>query len=153
MLKSMKNVLLFQWKSCIYCLFVLFCPFFKQIFVLISCFLKRNWNGRSANLSKLFFCTWFLDLPRRSFKLTDVRPFVRPSARLLPTFLGVGSLVFSNFLHNYAKWRFPKSDGSWFSKKKFSGQKWRKYAGKPVFWHFLEILSLFFSDFLHKDAY
>ena len=24
---------------------------------------------------------------------------------------------------------------------------------KPVFWHFLEILPLAFSDFLHKDAY
>ena len=24
---------------------------------------------------------------------------------------------------------------------------------KPVFWHFLEILSLVFSDFLHKDAH
>ena len=27
-----------------------------------------------------------------------------------------------------------------------------KYPGKPVFWHFPEILSLVFSDFSHKDA-
>ena len=35
----------------------------------------------------------FLDLPQRSFNLTDVCSFVR----LLPAFLGIGSLVFSDF--------------------------------------------------------
>ena len=39
-----------------------------------------------------------------------------------------------------------------FWKKYFSGRKCRKCAGKTGFWHFLEILSSVFSDFLHKDA-
>ena len=40
-----------------------------------------------------------------------------------------------------------------FRKKIFSGRKCRKYAGNHGFWTFLKILSLFFCDFLLKDAY
>ena len=78
----------------------------------------------------------FLDLPRRSFESTDVRSFVR----LLPAFLGIGSIVFSDFRHNDAKWQCPKSDGARFSEK---------YAGKTVFLTFFSR----FSIFLHKDMY
>ena len=39
--------------------------------------------------------------------------------RLLPAFLEIGSLVFSDFWHKDAKWQCPKCDGAWFSEKKF----------------------------------
>ena len=48
----------------------------------------------------------FLDLPQRSYKLT----VVRPSVRLLPAFLEIGSLVFSDFWHKDAKWQSTKCD-------------------------------------------
>ena len=49
--------------------------------------------------------------------------------RLLPAFLEIGSLVFSDFWHKDAKWQCPKCDGAQF----FSGRKCRKYAGKTGF--------------------
>ena len=82
-----------------------------------------------------------------------VRPSVRSSVRLLPAFLGIGSLVFSDFWHKGAKWRCPKSDGARFSKKNFPAENAGNMPEKPVFGHFLEISSLVFCDFLHKDAY
>ena len=40
-----------------------------------------------------------------------------------------------------------------FRKKNFLAKNTGNMAEKPVFRHFLEILSLVFSDFLHKDAH
>ena len=85
-----------------------------------------------------------------SYKLTFVHSAVRPSVRslvhLLPAFLEIGSLGFSDFWHKGAKWQCPICDGAWFSGN--AG----KIPEKPVFGLFIEILSLVFSDFLHKDA-
>ena len=40
-----------------------------------------------------------------------------------------------------------------FRKKSFPAENTENMPEKPVFWHFLEISSLVFSNFLHKDAY
>ena len=94
---------------------------------------------------------FFLDLPRSSFKLTYVRPFVRPSVRLLPAFLGIGSLVFFWFLAQRCKMAMPKKWRSpIFRKKFFPAENAGNMPEKPVFWHFLEILSLVFSNFLQR---
>ena len=104
----------------------------------------------------------FLDLPRRSYKLTDVRV----SVRLLPAFLGISSLVFSDFWHKDAKWQCPKCDGARFSKKIhfrpkmpeicrknrffgiFSGRKCRKYArNRRVFRFSLDFFLIFLVFF------
>ena len=69
---------------------------------------------------------------RRSYRLTDVRP----SVRLLPAFLGIGSFGFI-FWHKDAKWKSQKCDGAQFSKKYFSGQKCRKYRFFVIFSRFL----------------
>ena len=95
----------------------------------------------------------FLDLPWRSYKLTVVRSFVRSSVRLLPAFLEIGSLVFSDFWHKDAKWQCPKCDGARFSEKKFSGWKCRKYAGKTGFLAFSRDFSIsFFWFFAQRCA-
>ena len=74
--------------------------------------------------------------------------------RLLPAFLEIGSLVFADFWHKDAKWQCPKCDGVRFSGKKFfPAENAGNMPENPVFWHFIEIPSLVFSDFLHKDAY
>ena len=64
-------------------------------------------------------------------KLTFDRPFVR----LLPAFLEIGSLVFSDFWHKDAKWQCPKCDGAWFSKKKKknSAENAENMPEKPFF--------------------
>ena len=60
-------------------------------------------------------------------------------------------MFFHEILHTDVKWQYLKGDGARFSKKHFFPAK---NAGnmpeKPVFWHFLEILSLVFSDFCTK---
>ena len=40
-----------------------------------------------------------------------------------------------------------------FEKHFFPAENAGNIPEKPVFWHFIEILPLVFSDFLHKDAY
>ena len=70
-----------------------------------------------------------MDLPRRSYKLTDVRLFVR----LLPAFLGIGSLVFSDFWHKDAKWQCPKYDRARFSRKIFFWPKLPELCRKNWF--------------------
>ena len=61
--------------------------------------------------------------------------------------------IYHEILPTDAKWQYLKCDGARLSKNIFSGRKCRKYDGKPVFWHFLEISSLVLSDFLQKDVY
>ena len=81
-----------------------------------------------------------------------IRSFIRSSVRLLPAFLGIGSLVFSDFWHKGAKWQCPKSDWARFSKKKIFGQIWAKNCQKiGFFWTYCKIASLVFSDFWQKD--
>ena len=89
-----------------------------------------------------------MDLPWRSFKLT----VVRPSVRLLPAFLEIGSLFFADFWRKDAKWQCPKCDGARFSKKKIF---WANLVQKPlknrVFWTLCKIASLVFSNFWQKN--
>ena len=80
----------------------------------------------------------FLDLPWRSYKLTVVRSFVC----LLPAFLEIGSLVFSDFWHKDAKWQCPKCDGARFSKKIHFRPKMLEMCRKNRFFGI-------FSRFLH----
>ena len=75
---------------------------------------------------------------------------MRPCVRLLPAFLEIGSLVFSDFWHKGVKWLCPKSDGARFSKKICPAENAGNMPGKPVFRHFLEISSLVFSHFCSK---
>ena len=63
------------------------------------CFSQKTSSSTTSSIHNIF-----LDLPKRSFKLTFVRPSVHSFIRLLPAFLGIGSLLFSDFLHNDAKW-------------------------------------------------
>ena len=78
-------------------------------------------------------------------------PFVRPSVRLLPAFLEIGSLVFSDFWHKDAKWQCPKCDGARFSKKKFFGQIWAKNCLKIGFFGLCaKLLHQFFMIFGRK---
>ena len=93
----------------------------------------------------------FLDLPWRSYKLTFVRPFVRPSvcyqlfSRLAHQFL----LIFDTKMQNSNAQNVSEPD---FRKKFITGRKCLKYAGKASFWHFLEISSLVFSDFSYQQC-
>ena len=85
-----------------------------------------------------------------------VRSFVRPCVRSSVTSFsrGIGSLVFSDFWHEGAKWQCPKCDGVRFSKNIFfQAENAGNMPEKPVFWHILEISSLVFSDFLQKDLF
>ena len=85
-----------------------------------------------------------------------VRPFVRssvrPSVRLLPAFLRIGSLVFFWFLVWRCEMAMPKKWRSPIFKKKFFwanlGQKLPK---NRVFWTLCKIAALAFSDFWQKD--
>ena len=93
-----------------------------------------------------------MDLPRRSFKLTDVRSFVRPSVRSSVTSFSRDWLIsFFWFLAQRCKMIMPKMWRSpIFEKKFFPAENAGNMPEKRVFWHFLETLSLVFSDFLHK---
>ena len=59
-------------------------------------------------------------------------------------------IFFHEILHTDAKWQYLKCDGARFSKNIYF---WPKMPEKPVYWHFLEISSFVFPDFLPKDAY
>ena len=61
---------------------------------------------------------FFLDLPWRSYELTLVRSFVRPSVRASVTSFSRDWLIsFSDFWHKDAKWQCPKCDGARFPEK------------------------------------
>ena len=63
-------------------------------------------------------------------------------------------IFFHEILHTDAKWQCLKCDGALFSENIFfPAENAGNMPEKLVFWHFLEISSLVFSDFLHKDAY
>ena len=69
-------------------------------------------------------------------------------------FLELYFIFFHEILHTDAKWQYLKCDGARFSKNIFfPAENTGNMPEKPVFWHFLEISSFVFSDFLHKDAY
>ena len=61
------------------------------------------------------------------------------------------------FSWNFAHWCKIAIPTMWrspiFEKHIFPAENAGNIPEKPVFWHFLEISSLVFSDFLHKDAY
>ena len=86
--------------------------------------------------------------------MTAVRSFVRSSVRLSGAFLRIGSLFFSDFLHDDRKLSNLKSDGARFLIKIFFGPFWPIMADfwpkNRVFCDFLKICSLKFSDFLHE---
>ena len=67
-------------------------------------------------------------------------------------FLELYFIFFHEILHTDAKWQCLKCEGARFSKTFFPAENAGNMPEKPVFWHFLEIVPLVFSDFLHKDA-
>ena len=94
----------------------------------------------------------FLDLPRRSFKLTHIRPFVRPFVRLLPAVLEIGSLVFVDFQHKDAKQQCLKCDVARFSEKNLFRPKMPEICRKSLFLQiFNQTFSLFSLFFSHKS--
>ena len=70
---------------------------------------------------------------------------VRSSVRLLPAFLEIGSLFFSDFWHNDAKWQCPKRRSP-ILLKRISGRKCWKYAGKNRFLGIFSRFHLFFAQ-------
>ena len=68
-------------------------------------------------------------------------------------FLELYFKFFHEIWHTLEKWQYLKCDGARFSKNIFfPAENAGNMPEKPVFWHFLEISSLVFSDFLHPDA-
>ena len=61
--------------------------------------------------------------------------------------------IFSWNSAHWCKMVISKMRWSPIFEKHFSSRKCRKYDGKPVFWHFLEISSFVFPGSLRKDAY
>ena len=100
-------------------------------------------NGNSQNVTepdfqkKIFFGQiWAQNSPKW------------PEIWVFWTFLEILSFVFSDFMHNDAKWQCPKCDRARFSKKKFfPAENAGNMPEKPVFGHFLEISSLVFFWF------
>ena len=69
-------------------------------------------------------------------------------------FLELYFIFFHEILHTDENGNVQNVTEPDFRKTYFSGRKCRKYAGKTgFFWHFLEISSFVFLDFLLKDAY
>ena len=89
-----------------------------------------------------FFSSWITD-----FRFLGKFPL---TIFLFLAFLGIGSLVFSDFWHNYAKWQYPKCDGARFLKKKILANLGQKLPKNRVFWTLCQIGSLVFSDFWLK---
>ena len=82
----------------------------------------------------------------------SVCPSIRPSVRLLPAFLEIGSLFFADFWHKDVKWLCQKCDGAQFLKIKFFGENLgQKLSKSRVFWTLCKIASLVFPDFWHRD--
>ncbi len=99
---------------------------------------------------KQFFPEKIFSLLITDFRFLGNFPF---TIFLFPAFLGIGSLVFSDFWYKDAKRQCPKCDGARFSIKKIfwanSGQKLPK---NRVFWTLCKIAPLVFSDFWQKDG-
>ena len=76
-------------------------------------------------------------------------------ARKFLEFLELYFIFFHEILHTDAKWPYLKCDGARFLKNiLFLAENAGNMPEKPFFfWPFLEISSLVFSNFLHKDAY
>ena len=91
-----------------------------------------------------------------------------PAAHVKKNAILLGSIIFDRFW----AWEFSQGENtegrreslhpwvywvSWSGSSKlrnfFPAENAGNMPEKPVFWHFLEISSLVFSDFLHKDAY
>ena len=90
----------------------------------------------------------FLDLPGRSFKLTFVRSFVRPS---VTSFSRDWLISFFWFFAQWCKMIMPKMWRSpIFDKNFFWANLGKKPSKNRVFWTLCKIASLYFSDFLHK---
>ena len=89
---------------------------------------------------------------RNSLKIAGTADFRRKNS--IFEFLELYSIYFHEILHTDAKWQYLKCDGNRFSKNIFfPAENAGTMPEKPVFWHFLEISSLVFPEFLHKDAY
>ena len=84
----------------------------------------------------------------------SVSPSVRSSVRSSGGFLRIGSLLFSDFLHEDRKLPNLKSDGARFLKKNLICPFWAIMADfwpeNRVICNFLKIYSLKFSDILHE---
>ena len=106
----------------------------------------RHWSAAlKIEALKLFGPTW------RSYKLTFVRSSVRPS---VTSFSRDWLICFFWFLAQRCKMAIPKMWRSpIFGKNFFPAENAGNMPENPVFWHFLEILSLVFPDFLLKDVY
>ena len=78
--------------------------------------------------------------------------FVRSFVRLLPAFLEIGSLVFSDFWHKDAKWQSPKCDGARFSEKIFFRPKMPELCRKSPFLQILFGLFPYISLFFHTKT-
>ena len=91
----------------------------------------------------------FLDLPWRSYKLTDVRPFVRAS---VTSFSRDWLISFFWFLAQRCKMAMPKMWRSpIFEKKFFWANLGQKLPKNRVFWTLCKIALLVFSDFWQKN--
>ena len=84
--------------------------------------------------------------PGGSYKIGSVRLYFHTSVRLSTSFLGICSLVFSNFWHGDRKPREVVLEKAGFFKKKFiapkMGKKGQKWAKNEVFSIFEKTLSL-----------
>ena len=69
----------------------------------------------------------------------------------------ISRAVLNIFSWNLAHWCKMAMSKMWpspiFKKHIFPAENAGNMPEKPVFWHFLEISSLVYSNFLHKDAY
>ena len=89
-----------------------------------------------------------MDLPRRSFKLTHVRPFVRSSVTSFSRdWLNSFFLIFGTKVQNGNAQKMMKPD---FKKKNWANLG-QKLPENRVFGALSKIASLVFSDFWQKD--
>ena len=121
-----------------------------------NCFISFFWflaERLSAKYPKIWPKKFFLENFFSSL-ITDFRFLGKFSLTifLVPAFLRIGSLVFSDFWHKGGKWQCSKSGTEPDFPNKFSsGWRYRKYAGKTGFWAFSrDFIISFFSFFAQR---
>ena len=116
-----------------------------------SSFVESNWGASFF----FFFHSTLLDTRRRSDSVITEITLVRLSARPSLNFIKIGSLVFSNILHNNSWSSYLVTDKARLLKKKFGSQKFGpmglNQAQNKVFRHFVEFGLYVFPKIAHND--